>query len=290
MTEHQGDTGLPVHRFAHEAMATEFEILISHEDAAFAEQAADAAFRDIDILETELSRFVPSSDISRLNASSKGERIPIGLAAMDCLLLAQDVSMVTGGAFDITIGPLFKLWRESPDGEVSHVELEAARDSCGYQKIELVVDQHAASKFSDEVQLDLGGVGKGYALDQAAALLKEWDIEAALLHSGTSTVLAIGSAPGESKGWPVNAGPAGSDPVWIEDRALSGSGLEVQGAHIIDPRTGRPAVHEEKPLVWSLAPTAALSDALSTAFMVMTHEEITALCDDQQGIEALFLQ
>jgi thiamine biosynthesis lipoprotein len=277
-----------VHRFRHEAMATQFEILIAHEDHEFAAGAALAAFQDIDILEGELSRFQPGSDISRLNAANTGEDVVLGFAATDCLLLARDVSEATAGAFDVTIGPLFRLWRD--DRAVAGDALSAARASCGWESLAISTEPPSARKTKVAMEIDLGGIGKGYALDQAAELLREWEVESALLHSGTSTVLALGSAPGSEKtGWPVNAGPEGGDPVWLENQALSGSGFEVQGAHIIDPRTGRPC-QSEYGLIWAIAPSAALSDALSTAFMVMKKAEIIELCQSQNGIRPVFLE
>lgn len=280
------NTEAPVHRFQHEAMATEFEILIPHEDAEFVAGAAGAAFQDIDVLEGELSRFQSGSDVSRLNASDPDDDVLLNLAATDCLLLAQDVAQATGGAFDITIGPLFKLWREDP--APSEEAIQAAMALCGWEALTVSTESTSARKSKAGLQVDLGGIGKGYALDQAADLLRDWEIESALLHSGTSTVLAIGNAPGaEHPGWPINAGREGTGPVWLENRALSGSGLEVQGAHIIDPRSGKPC-GDEKQLVWAIAPTAALSDALSTAFMVMKKDEVIALCDSQEGVLPVF--
>ena len=126
-----------------------------------------------------------------------------------------------------------------------------------------------AKKGADGMRIDLGGIGKGYALDQVADFLKDWDIDNALLSAGGSTVHAIGSAPDSNSGWPVNAGPPGSDPVQLRDGlALSGSGFEVQGAHIIDPRTGRPCPENEsdRPIIWAVSPGAALADALLHCF------------------------
>jgi thiamine biosynthesis lipoprotein len=147
------------------------------------------------------------------------------------------------------------------------------------------------------LDLDLGAVGKGYALDKALDVLREWGIENALLHGGTSTAVAVGSPevlPADQVssehpsanairplgietlgGWPVGVGagwPGAPSRILLSGRALSGSGTEVKGEHILDPRTGAPA--RRHLAAWASAPTAALSDALSTAFFVMTPEEI----------------
>ena len=277
-------------QFCHEAMATTFRFVVVGEDQAYAEDAANTAFRDIDLIESELSRFQPGSDITRLNAAGRGEEVYVGPAACDCLMLAQDVAKATEGAFDITIGPLFQLWRESGD-DISESQLASARAKCGWRHLEISPYGPMAKKGVDGMLVDLGGIGKGYALDQSADLLRDWDIEHGLLSAGDSTVLAIGSAPGSNDGWPVNAGTPGSAPVQLSDgHALSGSGFEVQGEHIIDPRTGRPCpmTDTDRPIIWAVSPGAALSDALSTAFMILRPGEVEALCKQQRDVRAIY--
>lgn len=281
----------PAWQFQHQAMATTFQIVMVSDDPEVAQFAANAAFREIDLIESELSRFQPGSDVSRLNAAAAGEEIYVGPAACDCLLLAQDVAQATGGAFDVTIGPLFKLWREAGSRHVSDEDLAKAQACCGWQHLEVTPYGSTAKKMVDGMHIDLGGIGKGYALDQAAELLLDWDIENALLSAGGSTVLAIGNAPDGSEGWPVQVGPPEEAPTLLTDRiAVSGTGFEVQGEHIIDPRTGRPCsmADNSRPIIWAQAPNASLSDALSTAFMVMSRKETDELCRKQNGIIAHF--
>jgi thiamine biosynthesis lipoprotein len=143
---------------------------------------------------------------------------------------------------------------------------------------------HAIFSRATRLDLDLGAVGKGYALDRLAGVLAEWEIESALLNSGDSTVLALDPPP-SADGWPVGLGEGGARrELSLARAALSGSGLAVKGSHLFDPRTGLPASRSLR--AWASAPNAALADALSTAFFVMTDDEVAAFCSDNSGIGA----
>lgn len=280
------------HRFAHHAMATTFEILIHHGDATYAQQAAWEAFRLLDQLEQELSRFIDNSDISRINNLPARQPLLLGLAAFDCLDQCAKLSAETGGAFDITIGPLLDCWQnEDHTGRSpSEEELEQARQRTGTHLYQLNAAEHTVELLASPVHIDLGGFGKGYAVDQLAELLHEWSIDAALIHGGSSSVLALGAPPGTS-GWPLTLShPANRQKrlahIGLRDRALSGSGLE-KGPHIIDPRSGRPV--DGVLASWASAPTAAIADALSTAFMVMTPGEVAAYCQGHPDSMALLV-
>jgi thiamine biosynthesis lipoprotein len=276
------------HRFSHEAMATSFEVIIAQEDvdATYASQAAVAVFSEIDRLEDELSRFRPTSEIARLNRLRKGESLAVTLAAWDCLSLAKSVHAETDGAFDITIGPLMHLWR-TPDGQLREPEegrLELARQSVGSGLFELQEDGCRVQVLADHMVFDLGAVGKGYALDQAVQVLQDWSITHAFLNAGDSTLLALDGPEGEAA-WPVTLAEGHLEKT-LSQQALSGSGFMVQGAHLMNPRTLRPVPLQDK-RSYAIAPTAALSDALSTAFMIMSEEEIRNLCAKYPGVEWL---
>ncbi|MBN2445196.1 MAG: FAD:protein FMN transferase [Phycisphaerae bacterium] len=270
---------LAVQRFTHRAMACEWGLFIHGQLADYADQVARAVFAEIDRVEQELSRFIPSSDIARLNALPGGRPLKIGIEAFECLELAEQVRSDTGGAFDITFA--------SPSAPSNPPRLKLNRST------------HTVTKSADTVQLDLGGIGKGYAIDQTMQLLAEWGVDCGLVHSGQSTLRAIGS-PDQSQGWSI----ALRDPrdhtrtprcVDLSGGALSGSGALLHGQHIIDPRTGQPAAG---PLgTWSMAPSSALADALSTAFMVLgvagtrdycqRHPDITAMILDEGAAASL---
>jgi len=279
-------------RFCHEAMATTFEVVVVYEDAGYARQAAAAAFDEVDRLEGELSRFIENSDISRINNLPANQPLRLGLDAFECLQLSCRIYAETNGAFDITIGSLLSLWRNE-DGTPrtpSQEELNLARQHTGTGLLQLDEDEHTVQLLASQVQVDLGGIGKGYAVDRVAELLREWSIDIALISGGYSSVLAL-DGPADTKGWPLTlSNPDNRKQIlarpYLQGRALSGSGLQ-KGQHIIDPRTARPV--KNKRAAWASAPDAATADALSTAFMVMGQDEIRQYCSRHPDILAMIM-
>ncbi|MFA6563912.1 MAG: FAD:protein FMN transferase [Verrucomicrobiia bacterium] len=289
-------------------MTTVFEVVVAGQEETYARQAAAAVFREIDRLEGLLSRFQPCSDIAQLNRLKPGETLRVCLEAFECLQLAAQVHADTGGAFDVTVGPLMNLMRDAKGNwqRITDAELAAARATVGMERLVLnpqeftvTIRPAAGPDPSACVEVDLGAVGKGYALDKAAEILADWEIPDVLLHSGTSSVLALGNGgeaadcPAGKRGWPLGVAgdwsrEAGFDTVLLSGAALSGSGTEVKGQHVLDPRTGRPAANHLA--AWAIAPSAALSDALSTAFMVMTTAEVNSYCRSRVEVAALVVE
>jgi thiamine biosynthesis lipoprotein len=253
--------------FQHEAMATTFVLTIADQAARYAQQAATAAWHELDRLENELSRYVESSDIARANRLPTGESLTIGHDTLECLLLATDVVLATGRAFDPAYGSQ-RLPEQSPDNPPFTLDPAA----------------HTLTSRVPRLRLDLGAIGKGFALDRMRALLADWGIGAACLQSGGSTALVM-DPPADHVGWAIGIGEGATyRSLTLRDTALSASGIAVKGHHLLDPRTGLVATRTER--TWALAPSAALSDALSTAFFIWSDEEVAAFCRDQNEIGA----
>ncbi len=236
-------------------MAATFSVEVAHADARYARQAVAAAFAELDMLEGQLSRFVEGSDVWQLGRLQRGETAVVSLDTFRCLDAALQVQQRTSGAFDVTYA--------SAPGSNPRGRLRLAPAGC------------RVGIAANGVRIDLGGIGKGYALDRMAVVLEQWDVTAARLAASTSTILALDAPPGEP-GWTVVFGPTGRRrPVALRRAALSTSGTGVKGRHVADPRTGRPAVGTH---AWARAATATLADALSTAFLAMTPQEIAQCC------------
>jgi thiamine biosynthesis lipoprotein len=274
-------SGHGAHRFAHAAMATVFEVHCAHDDAGYARQAAYAAFELVDRLEQEMSRFIANSDVSRINDLAAGQSTRVSPSTLECLEIARHLFYRTKGAFDVSIGS-------------------------GLDRLDLVPDDFAVRARADGIRLDLGGIGKGYAVDRMAELLEEWDIQHALVHGGFSSVLAL-EPPPDRDGWALTlSAPWPGDErvlarISARRKALSASGTR-KGDHIVDPNTGQPARGRAAFVALSIRAQAeaeasgaqlesqrspaAVAEGLSTAFMILPLREIEDLCGRWPGVEA----
>ncbi|MDX6766454.1 MAG: FAD:protein FMN transferase [Candidatus Methylacidiphilales bacterium] len=240
-----------VHR--HEAMATWFEVRLATDDPAYAAAAAREVFRLVDRCESLLSRYREDSEICQIGRLSSGQSLRLSLETFACLRLALDLSQATHGAFDPALGA------PEPDQPLPE------------QRGRIILDGATltATLEGPPVHLDLGAIGKGHALDLGAAILREWEMDHALLVAGGSSLLALETPPGRA-GWEI--GLSHDSGILLNDAALGASGGAVQGPHILDPRTGQPAHRHHR--TWAHAGSAAEADALSTAAMLLTEDAL----------------
>ncbi len=239
------------HSFSSNAMNTDFHIAIADITQKYAGQAALNAFMELESVERFLSSYIESSDISQINSLSRGEHAVVSPVTFECLEIAEMIRRQTDGVFDAA----YRSRSRRPLKDL----------------ITLDRDNLTVRVNSDVVELDLGGIGKGFGLDRMADLLQEWGIKSYLLRASYSTALA-GAAPLGAKGWDAGFGSAENrQEVWLENKAISGSGVEMQGEHIFDARTGGATGRYRS---WAVAESGAVADALSTAFMIMEKEDI----------------
>ena len=282
------------HHFAHEAMATVFEIYISDDDERYARQGAQAAFAEVDRLELEMSRFISNSDISRLNDAVSGETVDLGVDVFECLSRARDMYDKTSGAFDISVGALYSCWLNDDRTlrQPSDEELARACELTGLDHLKLSDEDFSAEVLTEGVQFDLGGIGKGYAAEKMAEILREWSLGQALVLAGASSVLSV-SVPEGMTGWPIKLRhPGNREDVLarfeLTEGAISGSGKQ-KGQHIIDARSVEGVPVKGRLAAWAMAPDAVAADALSTAFMMLSAEEIDDYCLANPGTAAIIL-
>ncbi len=280
---------------AAEAMATRFEVAIHGAAEATLRAAAEEALGEIARLESMLSLYQPTSEIAHINDHAASEPVPVSPELLTLLLRCRSLHVETGGAFDIAIAPLMRCWRFMNDtGSVPTEDaIATALAYTGMQHVRLDEENCTVSLAKKGVMLDLGSIGKGYALEQAAALLMENKFENFLFHGGTSTVCAHGTQA-DGTPWRIAVKhPDDSQPplqiVDLQDESLSVSGISgksfvdgkgnVQG-HVIDPRTGRPTQAARVAAV--ICKSATDSDAWATALLVdpaLTPPSHIRVCD-----------
>jgi thiamine biosynthesis lipoprotein len=217
--------------------------------------------------------------------------------------MAAHVTAESEGAFDVTAGAIIKAWGffRGPRRVPSDAERAAALERVGMRHVVLDPETRSVRYLCPGLEINLGSIGKGYALDRAAAVVRgRGNLPGALLHGGHSSVYAIGTEPGDERGWAVGIGhpwDAGRRVALLRlrDRALGTSAathrhLEHEGrklGHVLDPRTGWPA--EGIALASAVAPTAAEADALATAFYVRGADWTRAYCGAHPDVGAVLL-
>jgi thiamine biosynthesis lipoprotein len=278
-------------------MGTVFEIAAYAESSEKASAAIDRALQEIVRMDDLMSNYKPESALSRLNRSAhfQAQKVPPDLYRV--IEQAVQFSKLSGGKFDITVAPLVNLWKAALSGDSlpSLLQRQQAEECVGYEKIELIPPDQITGG-STCMQLDLGAVGKGYAVDRAGEMLHVYGIRNALINSGGSTILAMGSPPGQP-GWLVHLRDPSHkiDPyVVLKDQSVSTSeqtavsflGPESAG-HIIDPATGRPI--DTQFAVSVITSSGTPSDGLSTTLLLLGPKLGKSLVDGMSNVSAIWL-
>lgn len=287
---------------ARNAMATRFELVLHGEDKRRLQGAGEEALAEVESIEAQLSIFIPSSELSRVNAMAAHEPVRVTPSVFHLLEQARQLHVESGGAFDIAVAPLLRAWGflGGSGAWPSPQDVAQAREISGMSHVILNAAAQTVQFDRDGVMLDLGAIGKGYAIDKAAEILRDAGITSALLHGGSSTVYGIG-APPEADAWKVAIdSPPGAKPwiatVPLRDEALSvsavwGKSFRHEGktlGHVLDPRTGGPAAAAVLAAV--ATPSATETDALSTALLVRGAEGIGKITELRQRMRTLVVE
>jgi thiamine biosynthesis lipoprotein len=270
--------------FSHRQMGTQFNIVLYAADKLQAAAAANKAFERIDSLNQIFSDYIPNSELRKLSKQPINQWLDISSDLWKVLHFAQRISKKSKGAFDITIGPLSVLWRrafrrqEFPNLK----EIQAAKVKVNYKALRLKKNKRLVKLKADGLRLDAGGIAKGYAVDEAYAVLKAQGFSIALVDGGGD--IYAGDAPPEKEGWTIRiqdlkVGAIRDTILTIQNQAIATSGdkykfLEWEGkryAHIINPLTGMGITSRAQVTV--LAPTCIQADALASTLTVLPPEK-----------------
>ena len=276
-----GEPALQRYEFTEPHMGTRFRIVLYAPDAATASRATAAAFARIARLDDSMSDYNSGSELMSLSRQAGGPPVQVSEDLFRVLEKSQELARRTNGAFDITAGPVVRFWRrarrrsELPDPH----ELAQARALVGYKLLRLDPAKRTAQLLKPGMQLDLGGIAKGFAADEALAVLRQQGIDCALVVGGGD--IAVGAPPPGKDGWRIGIAPLQSPDappthfLVLHDAGVSTSGdaeqfVEIGGkrySHIIDPRTGEALKGRSSFTV--VAPSATDTDSLATAASVL---------------------
>src|SRR5579885_2196165 len=288
----------PAGRYEFESrhMGTVFRVVLYAPDRATAEKAAGAVSDRAAELDKIMSDYDPKSELMRLckrNDAEPGKPQPVSKDLFAVLEKAQEVSKLSGGAFDVTVGPLVRLWRDArrtqqlPDAK----ELATAKAKVGYEKVTLDPKARTVALKVPGMRLDLGGIAKGYAADAGLAVLRTFGITRALV--AASGDIAVGDPPPGADGWVVEIAPIGKGmparSVKLANAAVSTSGdlfqyVEIGGvrySHVLDPKTGLGLTGRRSVTV--IAKKGVLADSLTKAASVLPAGKAVALIDSLDG-------
>ncbi len=273
-------------------MGTEWKVIVYAADAESAEAATDAAFKRVADLDAVMSDYNPKSELMKLcsaNDAAPGKPVPVSDDLLKVLTLAQGVSEQTDGAFDCTVGPVVRLWRATrkskqlPKAE----ELKAARELVGFKMMTLDAKAKTVTLAKANMRVDFGGIGKGFAADEAMAVLKAKGIKSALI--AASGDISVSAAPPGKDAWVVDIAPLTKDApprsLKLVNASVSTSGdlfqhVEIEGvrySHVLDPKTGLGLTGRRSATV--IAPHGWQADALTKGASLLPADKLVTLID-----------
>ncbi len=272
-------------------MATPCRVKLYAAGEEEAERGRKAAYAEIAAVDAAMNDWNPESEISRLSARAGQGEVAVSEPLFTVLLASRHAAALSGGAFDVTVGPVVGLWRRSRKGGMlpDPAELRAALDLVGFARLHLDSGRRSARLERAGMKLDLGGIAKGYACDRALAALASMGITRALVDTGGG--YALGDPPPDAPGWRIKL--ADTSRIIVLSRcgvATSGDWerfVEINGvrySHIVDPKTGLGLTN--RALVTVVAPDGMAADALSTAVSVLGSSDGIALAERLPGTEA----
>jgi thiamine biosynthesis lipoprotein len=256
----------------HMGGAVEIRLFAASQDQA--ESAARSAYQKIADLEQIMSDYRPSSEVRTKTSEATEREVRISRDLAVVLSRAQEVSLLSDGAFDVTAGPVVALWREARKTQVSPRwrDLSAALDLVDYKFVQVSLERSGLRVTKSGVKIDLGGIAKGYACDEMIRVLSRAGIRSAMVQAGGD--LKVSGPPPGTKGWPIQL-PHESAPRFLSHRAVSTSGdteqfVELHGkrySHIVDPRTGFGVTN--RLMVSVIGGSGLWTDPVATAVCVM---------------------
>lgn len=287
--------------FTEPHMGTTFRIVLYAKDEATAKKAVKAAFARVAELNAIMSDYQPTSELMKLCEKAGGPPVEVSVDLFDILKKSEEVSKLTDGAFDVSIGPVVRLWRkarrsrELPKAE----DIKKALQLVDYRNIKLDAKGRTVQLLLMGMMLDLGGIAKGYAADAALAVLRQHGITRALVAAGGD--IAVGDPPPDAPAWKIGIAPLknpGAEPTHylsLKNAGVSTAGdseqfVEFNGkrySHIIDPKTGYGVVGRRSVTV--IAPNATTSDGFDTPICVMGVERGLKMIESREDLAALMV-
>ena len=292
---------IPLNRYEFKSvhMGTQFTIVLYAIDPRVASEAATAAFQRIAALEDIMSDYQADSELNLLCEKPPGIPVPLSQELFDIFSRSERISKISDGTFDITVGPYVRLWRFARKRKIlpTPAEMATARAAVGWQKLRVDARIRTATLLVPGMRLDLGGIAKGYAADQALNEMKVRGISRALV--AASGDIAVGDPPPGEQGWKIGiSGWKSSDSastLLLHNCGISTSGdveqsIEIGGvrySHIVSPVTGLGLT--ERIQVTIVAPNATATDGLATAVSVLGKEAGLRLVEKEPGTAAIVL-